>query len=582
MAGLFLVHGSDPGVADVALASARGQFGRHGFAVPSEHRAGGWTLLHAPHIIGGPESLLVRGDDLVAVAGTLVCDGKLGRGALEALLTMDLPRIDWSRLGGQFVALVRRGGRTFLFTDFFAAFQLFRDAEARIFSTSFLAAAEALPRLHFDRQAVYEMAFNVVPIGDDTVFAEIKLVGPSALIELGEDGAVTHALSKPLPDTTVDLPIADRIAGHRTRLEAIIGAHVAAYGDRICCPLSGGLDSRLLLAGLRAAGSRPHVYVYGRTDSEDVAIGRAIGAAEGFDVEWVDKSAVPPPEPDAYAERVARNFQDYDGLPVYGEIFESGANAAARDARHPAGALAASGGCGEIFRNFFYLPDRPASAAAVARTFFARYDRGDLTGAFDERDFLRRMEDKILTALGRAGDRSRLPRPLVEHIYPRLRCRSFFGREISLEARYGPYLMPFLDHQVVASAMTLPMALKHAGRFEAMLVAALDPGLARHMSAYGHGFDAPPGLRHRMSEWTTRMRPARLRQHSYALQRRLQRSWAGPTGLMAPDYLERVIDLDYPAMRNFFRIERVQDQAMLMRIANLEYLAATLGSRVIG
>ncbi|QAY76527.1 hypothetical protein [Sphingosinicella sp. BN140058] len=582
MAGLFLVRGSDPGVAGPALASARAQFGRHGFAAPSEHVVGGWTLLHAPHIIGGPESLFVRGDDLVAVAGTLVCDGKLGRGALEALLTMDLPRIDWSRIGGQFVALVRRGGRTFLFTDFFAAFQLFRDSEARIFSTSFLAAAEALPRLHFDAQAVYEMAFNVVPIGDDTVFAEIKLVGPNALIELDADGAVFHTLAKPLPDTAIDLPLAERIAAHRTKLDAIIGAHVAAYGDRICCPLSGGLDSRLLLAGLRAAGSRPHVYVYGRADSEDVAIGRAIGAAEGFKVEWVDKSAVPPPGPEAYAERVARNFQDYDGLPVYGEIFESGANAAARDARHPGGALAASGGCGEIFRNFFYLPDRPVSAAVVARTFFARYDRGDLTGAFDDKAFLRGIEDKILAALGRAGDRGRLPRPLVEHIYPRLRCRSFFGREISLEARYGPYLMPFLDHQVVAGAMTLPMALKHAGRFEAMLVAALDPSLARHMSAYGHGFDTPPGLRHRLSEWSTRMRPARLRQHSYALQRRLQRGWAGPTGLMASDYLGRVIDLEHPAMRRFFRIERVQDQGMLMRIANLEYLAKSLGSRVIG
>ena len=32
--------------------------------------------------------------------------------------------------------------------------------------------------------------------------------------------------------------------------------------------------------------------------------------------------------------------------------------------------MAASGGCGEIFRNFFYLPDRRLSAAAVARTFF--------------------------------------------------------------------------------------------------------------------------------------------------------------------------------------------------------------------
>src|SRR6185369_5338227 len=113
------------------------------------------------------------------------------------------------------------------------------------------------------------------------------------------------------------------------------------------------------------------------------------------------------------------------------------------------------------------LPNRRFSAAAVARTFYARYAKGDVTGAFDERVFLRAIEDKILATLGREGDRSRLPRPLVEQIYPRIRCRALFGREISVEARCGAYLMPFLDQRLVAEAMKLPLALKNAGRFEA-------------------------------------------------------------------------------------------------------------------
>src|SRR3712207_8563418 len=39
---------------------------------------------------------------------------------------------DWSRLAGQFVALVKRGRRTFLFTDYFASFQLFHDEDCRV------------------------------------------------------------------------------------------------------------------------------------------------------------------------------------------------------------------------------------------------------------------------------------------------------------------------------------------------------------------------------------------------------------------------------------------------------------------
>ena len=235
-----------------------------------------------------------------------------------------------------------------------------------------------------------------------------------------------------------------------------------------------------------------------------------------------------------------------------------------------------------MFRNFFYLPDRPLSARDVARAFFARYDRRDAAGRFDEAEFLSAIERKILAALGRPGERGRLPRALVEQIYPRVRCRSLFGREISLEARYGAYLMPFLDHRVVAEAMALPLALKNAGRFEAMLIAAIDPALARHPSAYGHDFAGLPSRRHRFGEWATRLRPVALRQRSYAIQRRLGPVADEHGGLLTSEWLGRVIDMDFPAMRRFFRPDRITDSSLLRRVANLEYLAQRLGSRLTG
>ncbi|HEX8263264.1 MAG TPA: hypothetical protein VF547_10370, partial [Allosphingosinicella sp.] len=123
MGALFLVRSADPDAADSAMARARVQFGRHGLAGLAERAFPGWRLLHAPHILGGPESLLEAGEDFVAVAGTLTWDDMMGRPALEALLrTVSLPEPDWSRLGGQFAALFRRQGRAFLLTDHFAMF----------------------------------------------------------------------------------------------------------------------------------------------------------------------------------------------------------------------------------------------------------------------------------------------------------------------------------------------------------------------------------------------------------------------------------------------------------------------------
>jgi asparagine synthase (glutamine-hydrolysing) len=222
------------------------------------------------------------------------------------------------------------------------------------------------------------------------------------------------------------------------------------------------------------------------------------------------------------------------------------------------------------------------SAAAVARTFFARYAKGDLTDAFDGRAFLRGLEDKILGAIGRPGQRGPLPRTLIEQIYPRFRCRPFFGREISNEARFGAYLMPFLDHRVVAEAMTLPLGLKNVGRFEATLIHAIDPALARQPSAYGHSFAELPNRTHRWSEYNTRIRPAWLRQKSYAIRRRLGPMADEHGGLLTPEWLGRVVDLDFPVMRRFFRPDRITDSALLRRVANLEYLAQRLGSRLAG
>ncbi|PAX09720.1 asparagine synthase-related protein [Sphingomonas lenta] len=565
---------------DAALASARAGFSRQGFTDFTELAIPGWRALHMPYIVGGPDLLLRDGDDFAAVAGTLVADGRTGRPALDALMRMmDDGTPDWSRLGGQFAALVRRRGRSFLFCDWFAHFQLFRDSDDRLFSTSLLAAAELLPRLSFDAQGVYEFAFNVTALGDDTVLEQVKLLGPDVMLELTPDGVVRHPLSKPLPEPAPLTP-AERLDRHRAALDEVLAPHLRDDAH-VHCPLSGGLDSRLLLAAVRRLGADPSVYVYGPPGSADVRVARAVGDALGFAVEWIDKQAAPI-APDAFPAMVAHNFHENDGMPTFGNIFDNGGHLRARDARHAHGWPIASGGGGEVYRDFFYLPDRPFGAEAVARTFFARFLRTDATELFDPRLFIERIRDKILDALGRPGDRAPLPRSVVEQIYPRFRCRALFGREISLEARHSPYLLPFLEPRVVAETAELPPALRRAGRFEAQLLHAIDPELAAQPSAYGHHFAGPPSRRHRLQEWSSRVRPVWLRQRSYALHRRRGPVTDEHGGLLDPDYLGRVIDLDYPAMRRFFHVERVADHGLLRRIACLEYLAAQLGSRLSG
>lgn len=580
MAGLFIVRETSPDKTETRLSEASLQFARHGFGDPARIRLPGWRALHFGPIAGGPQSLLHREDGTVALAGSVTVDGVTGSQALERLLDMHLPDVDWSRVDGQFVALIRQRDRVFVLTDYFAAFQMFHDAGCSVISTSLLAAVGALPRVSFSPQGVYEYAFNVVPIGDDTIFSELRTLGPERVMELTPDGPAVHHTARRLLPQPDALPLSERVERSRGVLLDAARAQVTEFGDRIHAPLSGGLDSRLVLAALRSVGSSPSLYVYGSSGSPDVAIAKAIGSELGFEVNWINKFERERVSVEQFPDIVARNFEEDDALPNYGNIFDDGGNVLARDARHADGWLAASGGCGEIYRNFFYLPDRPMTASAVARTFFSRYTLRDVTSAFDEDAFHDALRDKILAAVGLDGDFKPLPRGVIEHIYPRIRCRALFGREISMESRRGAYFMPFLNHHVVNDAMTLPMGLKDAGRFEAMLMNAIDPELARQPSAYGHGFDVSPNLTHRASEWSTRMRPIWLRQRSYALQRLRGPIGDEHGGNLDAEFMGAVVNLELPAMRRFFEIEAITDSGMWRRLACLQYFADRLGAKL--
>ena len=185
-----------------------------------------------------------------------------------------------------------------------------------------------------------------------------------------------------------------------------------------------------------------------------------------------------------------------------------------------------------------------------------------------------RIRDKILEAIEQPGNHRPLQRPFIEQIYPRVRGRSLFGREIGIEARYSPYLRTLSRPPRGSGGDDRATAIETCRAFRSAIAQHYRPLSRARPSAYGHDFATPPSLRHRLEEWSTRMRPTWLRKRSYAIQRRMRPMSDEHGGLFSPEYMGRVIDLEFPVMRRYFHPEKINDSGLWRRIACLEYLAA--------
>lgn len=542
-------------------------FEREGFRTPIIRDAGPWRLYLFPKIVSPTENIFVdTNDDFCAATGTLLYRNTTGRAALKAILADHRGAgIDWTEAFGQYAVILWAGGKLELIGDPMGTYPVWYDDASTAISSSFLAVANAAENLSVDPQCVYEYVFQGTTYGDRTLFREIRLHAASDALTLGETVSAVP-VHKPIPNDVIDAPIEEHVERNLANLHRYYDAIAACFGDRIDTALSGGYDSRLTLALLQSHGIKPFIHVYGSETDADVQIAKQIAGGQGFALEHQDKGSFPPVEEDAFADAVYRNLFSFHGHPPDG-LFDNGTDWPTRISRCSDGKVALNGGGGEIFRNFFYLPDRSFTAREILWSFYGGFDPAWCSNAFDEKVYLSNKARKIRQAVGAETDR--LSRGQVEALYPFYRCRYWMGRNNSVNNKLGAALTPFIDANIVPAALALPLRYKNSGRLEARMIEAVSPALAAYPSDYGHSFVGAPPLKRRLKDLMVYMRPPRLRRLTFRLKHRKPPErpyW------LSEAYLKQVIDTDTPYMRQFFNIPRVNSLEHLNRIYTLELL----------
>ncbi|WP_321389585.1 hypothetical protein [Emcibacter sp.] len=567
--GAFLIIAENE-LADACKQAALTVMSRAGFTKPQVLTCADKSIYLYDKLVAPTPNLYEAGNgDFCFSVGTLFFDGSYGVDASEKLLkTFSPARIDPTLFDGSFAAVIARGGKLYIFGDPLGTYRLFHSDDHKVWGTSFLAAASTLPVLKPNPQAIYEYVFQGATYGNDTPFHEVKMANSHALYEW-DKGQTPNRRSRyfnmflrPI-DGSQDELVDYCLEALQNQFQQV----VSQFGNNIDTALSGGYDSRLMLALLRKAGSQPKIHVYGADNDPDVVVAKTIAKGENLHLVHKNKAISTPPAPEEYPALLAKNFFVMDGIPNEG-IFDNGLNLETRRERVQGGALALNGGGGEIYRDFFHLPDQPLTIHDMIRTFYSQYDPASTTEEFTERLYRERLALKIRQSLDKGHDQ--LNRIEAESIYPLFRLRYWMGKNNSLNNRFGPALTPFTRYSVLQTAMPVPLRFKYYGNFEAAMIRKLDLVLAGYLTDYGYSLSAPAPLGARIAGWMDIRKPIALRQHIFAFKnkfRKLQKPF-----YLNEEYVDGLLDPDCPRMSRFFRLDKITSAEQFNRLYSLEYL----------
>jgi len=534
-----------------------------------------FEILYCRKINGGEDNIYkADADNFCLTTGTLIYRKRIGPVAAKLLLhDFANEQLDCRELFGNFAIVLCTQGLIRLFTDPQGVYPVWHDPEQKIFSSSFPVMFTQLPKLTVNSEAVYQQVFQEATFGGDTLFKEIHRLKVKTAVSLGDQCERIPALQVPTHSDCGD-NMDDFLDCTHENLRREFAAVAECFGENIDSALSGGYDSRLLLALLREQGVTPHLHVYGKPDAADVCVAKNICSNEKIALSHEDKSAYPRITPSEFKDIVRQNFHAFQGSCADG-LLDNGSDLQTRLSRTRNGRLQLNGGGGEVMRNFFYLSDRRYTVRELLWTFYSRFAPSTCTHRFNESRYYDNFEHQIRELTGIA--KGKLDREMVEYLYAGFRCTYWMGQNNAINNQFGWFLTPFVDANISQDAHRIPIKLKNHGFFQAALINKISPALASYPSDYGHTFAEPVPLKRKLKDLATLLRPPWLRKFLYRIHKRSRTDWPY---YLENDYLETILPNGFEYMSQFFRLDQVDDAEQFKRICSIEYLLQQVDAKL--
>ncbi len=564
MGGFLLVRSDPEAQREVSVKNGRDVFKKKGMLQRHHVEANGWELYLYDRIVHPQENLVVLGEnDFVAGSGTLIYKSATGVAALRELYKDFRGGVDIEpNLLGNYCVILFAAGELTIFNDRNGYYRTYHDARQRIYSSSFLALQESLSSTTVAPHELYEYVFYGFFMGSKTLFEEILILDRSFYWTLGPR---LNQIERPraFRDQADWQHFDDCLEDVRANLLdyfKLLGSQFETFASA----LSGGYDSRLMVALLRNLKIPSYFYVYGNDQSEDVRVAKAIAAGEHFVLDHVDRGQFEMPSLDGWPEMVSKQYYFFDGTKS-GGLFDNGSDYATRIDRCKKSQIQLNGAGGEIYREVWNISNRQISIDQFLRNQYDFGYFGFCTGRFKRPAFFENLKCKVRAILGvQSND---ISRSQLEMLFPFL--RNYFGAaNVVVNNQLAPSLLPYVEPRFVEQSFQIPIEYKFHGRFHAALIRSIDPAIARYRSAYGVNFYDDVPLKTRIQRTIEMKMPIGIR----VLNRRRRHQENHRPRLLDGDYFKSVFG-DRPfAMSEFVNFDQIGDQEILARALTAELL----------
>lgn len=245
----------------------------------------------------------VGDNNFIALAGTIVFDGSLGTEKKEELYELFVEKgvaHVRSRILGHYAIAVKEGEEVTLFTDPLGSFSLYyaRDDQSWFASNSLQTCAITCNHLTLDETRLVAAALQSGLPDDRTFYDEIRCLFGTQVIRANADKGTMRVDDQKPPTygfSSSPSSLSDAVDRYAERVRSVF-AQIAAVG-KAGLMMTGGLDSRTVLAGLLDQGATPMILSglgdnsIPNTSNRDYRTARKIAREFGLDfykMNWSD------------------------------------------------------------------------------------------------------------------------------------------------------------------------------------------------------------------------------------------------------------------------------------------------------